>query len=355
MSRIKILLTDGSSPAALQAISALGRRYIIDVCDPRPASCPARYSRFVRRAFPCPSFGVSPISYAEFLVRRLKAEHYDVLLPTHDQTYLLARFRKELEALTRLPVPEFAAVEQIHDRVNFARLLGQLGLGHAEADVGMPPNTAQGVFQRGRLLAFHASQVHRASAGVVSRQAMYQPTVRDDLARLGAHLDWHGALTVQYAVEPTTGRSIYNTAHARLGETANAVANNVNLPDWLVQVALARGELSPMPEKRANSRCARTHDFLAGLRSRALDTGSRRQVLRELWRVVNEEDIYRKSSDERHGRGAGAFNLIPAAAAIFRLLQSPQSTNKPDDSHAEDYVLSEQTLQVIRKLSGKLL
>src|SRR5262245_15983579 len=91
MRRVKILLTDVTSPAALQAIGALGRRYVIDVSDPRPLLCPARYSGFVRRTLGCPNFGLNPISFAEFLVRRLKAERYDVLFPTHDQTYLVAR------------------------------------------------------------------------------------------------------------------------------------------------------------------------------------------------------------------------------------------------------------------------
>lgn len=355
MRRLKILLTDGTSLAALQAISALGRRFVIDVCDPRPLLCPARFSGFVRRTLGCPSFGVSPISFAEFLVRRLKAERYDVLFPTYDQTYLVARFRKELQTLVQLPVPDVTAVEQVHDRANLARLMNTLGLAHVAADAGTPPNTAQAVFQHGRLLAFHASKVRvRGSAGVVARQTLHQPLVRDDLTCLGAHLDWHGALTVEYAVDAATGRHVYYEVHARLGETANAVASGVNLPQWLVRVALADGPLSAMAAKRASARMARTHNVLAALLSTARDTGSRRAIVRELADIVNEKGVYAGSCDELTASDRGFMRFVPAAANVLRLLLWPNAAGKIN-AYADSHVLTAQTQQVIRKLTGKLL
>ncbi|MBM4071572.1 MAG: hypothetical protein FJ271_21955 [Planctomycetes bacterium] len=356
MSRIKILLTDGTSPAALQAINALGLggHHVIDVCDPRPVSCPARFNRCVRRTLRCPSFSVCPISYAEFLLRRLKAERYDVLLPAHDQTYLAARFRKELEALTRVPVPDFAAVEQIHDRLRFSRLMEELELAQAPPH-DVPPNTAQGVFQHGRLLAFHASQVRvRGSAGVVVREALQQPDVRDDLARLGARLDWHGALSVDYSVDAATGRPMYIEAHARLGETANAVTTGVNLPQWLVRVALADRPLSAMPPPSA-SRATRTHSSVTGLLSMAHDTGSRWAIVSQLADVMSEKGISAQSCDEWNAPEGNMLQMLPAAATILRILLWPGTADSLVKEHSDSYVLSEQTLQVIHKLSGKLL
>src|SRR5262245_53068395 len=108
MHDVRILLSEGSSLSARQALSALGQlRCTIDVCDSHPRRCLARLLRYVHWIFRSPLFATVHAGYLQFVVARLKAERYDVLLPVHDQAYLLSRFRDDLTPLAGLAVPPF--------------------------------------------------------------------------------------------------------------------------------------------------------------------------------------------------------------------------------------------------------
>src|SRR5215470_11456352 len=101
--RLKILLTEGSSLSARHTLSALGPLgHTIDVCDPRPPMCLARFSRYTRRLHRCPPFAGDPAGYLEFILAQLRSQRYDVLFPVHDQAFLLSRYRDDLVKLTGL-------------------------------------------------------------------------------------------------------------------------------------------------------------------------------------------------------------------------------------------------------------
>src|SRR4051794_12881577 len=93
--RLKILFTEGSSVSARQAVYDLGGQHTIDVLDPS-GLCQCRFSRLVRRWYRCPPYAADPCAYLSFLRERLAAEEYDVLLPLHDEIYLLSRVRDSL-------------------------------------------------------------------------------------------------------------------------------------------------------------------------------------------------------------------------------------------------------------------
>src|SRR5437868_10623342 len=111
---VRVLLTEGSSLSARQTLYALSYAGAhIDVCDPAPHSCLARYSRLVGNCYRCPSFTADPLGYLEFLKEHTRAQAYDVLFPVHDQVYLLARCRHLFKGTVGLAVPQFAALERL--------------------------------------------------------------------------------------------------------------------------------------------------------------------------------------------------------------------------------------------------
>ncbi len=126
-SPLNILFSEGSSTSARQSISALGHwGYTIDVCDPQRL-CLGRFSRYVRAWQRCPSFArAAGTSTSAFLSIGCSNERYDVLLPTHDQVFLLSRYRDDLGRLTGLAVPDFESVRAVQSKIRFAELLRQL-------------------------------------------------------------------------------------------------------------------------------------------------------------------------------------------------------------------------------------
>ena len=90
---LRVLLSEGSSTSAREAITILGLAgHHVEVCDPS-LWCLARYSRFVRKFHRCPGLRTDPAGFLRFVEHLLAARHFDVLLPTHEQGFLFARVR----------------------------------------------------------------------------------------------------------------------------------------------------------------------------------------------------------------------------------------------------------------------
>jgi predicted ATP-grasp superfamily ATP-dependent carboligase len=401
--RLKILLTEGSSLSARQTLYALGGRTIIDVCDPKPFLCLARYSRFVRTCHRCPPFAVDPVGYMDFLVKLLKKEHYDILFPTHDQVYLVSKFRLTFAPLAALAVPDFPALERVQSKSAFADLLQALNLprpetakvkdpkkltgcptpcyvklpfstggagvwhvenrrslealtnrleangylnGSGEILVQQPaPGTlcvAQSVFQNGRLLAAHTYQARAQGVGgsAYARVSVSHPVVLDHLRTLGEHLHWHGALMLDYLFDPATG-PVYIEANPRIGETVNALESGLNLCELLLQVALDR-PTKPSGQPKPG---ARTHSILMGLLALAQRSGKRRLVLAELCRALAGRGIYTGSLDELTRLRHDFPSLIPAVFLAAQLLVNPGSARTIVSGAVKNYGLTETTLK----------
>jgi len=128
LARLRILVSEGSSLSAREAITALGRAGCrIEVCDPS-GLCLARFSRFVRRVHRCPHFASDPAAYYGFIRELLASGRYDVLYPAHEQVYLFARQRTPLSALAGVPVPSFDAIERVQGKVAMAATFKRLGI-----------------------------------------------------------------------------------------------------------------------------------------------------------------------------------------------------------------------------------
>ena len=58
------------------------------------------------------------------------------------------------------------------------------------------------MFGRGELLGFHAYRqlAEGAGGGDARKASVRRDGIRADLARIGKHLDWHGALSIDDAV-----------------------------------------------------------------------------------------------------------------------------------------------------------
>ncbi len=408
--RLKILLTEGSSLSARHTLYALGSAgHTIDICDPKPL-CIARFSRFVRAWHRCPSFVADPKGYIQFLTDRLRAEHYDVLLPVHDQVYLLSRFRDHFTRLTGLAVPEFAAMEQLQSKASLIRVLDSLKipfpptrlartreelertcefpcyikLAHSTAGCGVwlvrnrdelaevlttieqsgvldggteilvqQPAAgvfcvSQSVFQHGRLIAVHCYQARALGVGGSARAriSVSHPIVAEHHRRIGAHLNWHGALNLEYFFDPTTGQPSYVDANPRIGETLNATLSGLNLCELLLSVSLDESIACPPPPKTG----VRTHSVVMSLMAVAQRSESRWKVLKELKDAWLNADVYSRSQDELTRPQEDLLSLLPGAVVAIQLLTQPRIAQRIVRRTVDNYALSEAAVRAIREL-----
>ena len=129
-SRIRILLSEGSSTNVREMISALGPLgYTLDICDPNPL-CMGRFSRYIHKVYRCPISGSDPIGYLKFILSLLKQQPYDVLFPANEQAYLFAWAKDRLSPLVGLAVADFAAFNRLQTKAAFMQVLDELQLPH---------------------------------------------------------------------------------------------------------------------------------------------------------------------------------------------------------------------------------
>ena len=404
--RLRVLLSEGSSTSAREAITALGLAgHTIEVCDP-DRFCLARFSRFVHRLHRCPGLAADPVGFLAFARDLVTRERFDVLLPIHEQGYLFAKAQRELGAHAGLALPSFESYAAAHSKVGFSRILSELDLPQpattfvasaedaraaarypvvlksalgtasrstfivhdasemeqaladldargAFADIVLmqqfvdgPVEHAQAVFARGQLIAMHAYRqtARGAGGGPAAKESVHRPAVHTHLARIGEHFAWHGALSVDYIL---TDMPRYIDCNPRLVEPMSAHLAGVDLTGALLRVSL--GETPrPLPETREG---VRTHLAMQALLGCALAGGSRRDVLRECAQLLTRRGLYAGSLEELTPVHADWPSALPASAVALALLADPASARRMAERGWGAHLLTPESMRIIRDLS----
>jgi len=373
----RVLVSEGSSLSARQAVTALGMAgHRVGVCDADPL-CLGRSSRFVTHYYRCPAIGKDPWAYLDFVLGILSQGSWDVLFPTHEQAFLFSRERARIPPGIGLAVADFRSFLQVQGKAALVRTLERLSIPQPAARVirtreellcerrfpfylkadyatastavwrirsaeelqskrleggqeFVVQETADGilervqaVFDRGRLVAMHGyrQMAGGLGGGDISKLSVNRPNVRDYLELLGGELRWHGALSLDYIVERESQIPLFIDANTRLVEPMNAVFSGVNLADILVRVST--GE--PVATVDPNGREVRTHMLLMGLLSAAAARARRLDVIAELIRAIRGRGLYAGSREELLPVRIDYKSLFPLAYVLTRLLLNPKS------------------------------
>jgi glutathione synthase/RimK-type ligase-like ATP-grasp enzyme len=188
----------------------------------------------------------------------------------------------------------------------------------AQQPAAGPLVMVQAVFAGGEMVAFHACERARegVAGGASHKRGRLLPRAREQMARLGAALTWHGALSADVIDGPEG--PVFIDINPRLVEPANALASGVDLTGALVQVAL-EGTSRPQPDGTPG---ARTHQLLLAVLA-AGQRGRRRDVARELADAALRRGSYRDSREElTPGRG-DLLGPVPVAVAALATLAWP--------------------------------
>jgi glutathione synthase/RimK-type ligase-like ATP-grasp enzyme len=184
-----------------------------------------------------------------------------------------------------------------------------------------PLAMVQAVFARGELVAFHACQRVRegASGGASHKLGLVLPEAREHMARLGAALGWHGALSADVIIGPDGPRFI--DINPRLVEPVNALDSGVDLAGALVEAARAPARSGSVQPQPAAVPGVRTHQLLLAVLG-AAHQGGRRAVARELVQAVLNRGEYQGSREElTPGRGDPLAPLPVMVIALATLIR----------------------------------
>jgi predicted ATP-grasp superfamily ATP-dependent carboligase len=379
---LRILLSEGTSTSAREAVTLLGLPgHRVDVCDPAAAGL-ARFSRFVRIYRRCPGMRDDPLGFLRFIEGLLVTGDYDVLLPIHEQGFLFARAQERLRPLAGLALPSFASYRTAHSKAGFSRMVSELGLPQPEtqivasvdalhaaarfpcviktaigtasrgvwmvrdgadlalamreleagngfagevlvqARVAGATEKAQGVFCRGELVGFHAYRqiMEGAGGGDAIKRSVRRDCVRDDLAAIGRHLAWHGALSIDFIMSDDDSGPFYIDCNPRLVEPMAAYLAGVDLVDLLLRISL--GETPDVaPATRED---VVTHQAMQVLLGRAQRGGDRRDLLRICRDIWCRRGDYAGSTEELAPVRIDWLSAVPLVMTALLLVMSPR-------------------------------
>jgi predicted ATP-grasp superfamily ATP-dependent carboligase len=380
---LRVLVSEGSSTSSREAITILGLSGPhVEVCDPTPW-CIARFSRFVKKFHRCPPLRDDPKGYLGFVEMLLEGGRFDVLLPTHEQGFLFARVAERLGGRVGLALPSFDSYRTAHNKARFSRLLAELALpqpktaivtsaedlrraiyfpaavktavGTASRGVWQIENErdldrvtdelaaadafsdavlvqkwiagttekAQSVFCRGKLIGFHAYRqiALGVGGGEAIKESASRPNVRAMLEKIGERLAWHGALSVDYLLPKDDPTPQLVDCNPRLVEPMSAYLAGTDLVDLLLRIS-RDGTPVALPESRAG---ARTHLAMQALLGCAARGGTRRDLVRESFRLWNGREPYDASYEELTPMQADWISAVPAGLTMLVLLASPHA------------------------------
>jgi predicted ATP-grasp superfamily ATP-dependent carboligase len=380
---LRVLLSEGSSTSAREAITVLGLAgHMVEVCDPS-SWCLGRFSRFVKKFHRCPPLRDDPAGYLAFVEKLLASNRFDVLLPTHEQGFLFARVAERLKRNAGLALPAFDSYRAAHSKAGFSRLLSTLRLPQpatrivvsesaVRASIRFPAviktsvgtasrgvfivreaadldraaqeltaggafpgevlvqefvagtvEKAQSVFCRGQLLGFHAYRqvAPGIGGGEAIKESVSRPKVRTMLEAIGEKLAWHGALSIDYLVPERDPTPRLIDCNPRLVEPMSAYLAGTDLVGLLLLVSWGETP-APRPESRTGVRTHLAMQALLGLASRG---GTRRDLLRECFRLARGRKPYDGSQEEMTPVRADWLSAVPLGLTGGLLLVRPSA------------------------------
>lgn len=404
----RILLSEGSSLSARQTLSCLGwAGHHVEIMS-SDAACLARFSRFCRKLHVTPKPGTDPEGYLEALLRILRERHIEVLVPTHEQAYLLAAARHRLPTDVAVALSDFANFERVQSKAALADTLAGLGVpqpptrvihaveelpatqvypffakaayGTASAGVWKIDDRAawqallpqlqslglfadglviqqpvagqlhrtQAVFDRGRLVAIHAYRqlAIGTGGGDVLKQSV-RPAVDGLVERLGGALQWHGALSFDYLL--ADGLPYFIDCNPRLVEPVNAWYAGVDMAGALLAVSLGQAPpRQPMPREGVRTRMG-----LMSVLAAAWDHRTRGAVIRELMALISHSGRYRDTVEELTPVWRDPASAFPLLYIVGLMLAAPQKVERFSGANVNQHMLTLPAIAQIKRWAAE--
>lgn len=407
---ITALFPEGSSLTARQALTALGEKgYRVDICDPNPY-CICRFSKFTNKVYKCPPLGIDPAGYYRFISRLIRKNHYDVLLPIHEQAFLFSKKSSALLKDVHLAISQFSGFEVLQSKLEFARLLERLDIpqpapqfvktegelkkiafpyyakcpygtagkgtwlidhankrtevtaflqskGYLNGDSELLVQEAvrgvlcviQSLFNHGELVGAHSYRLCSEGVGgsASAKIGVDHPAVKDYLKKVGKTLHWHGCLMLDYIYDEASASPFFIEANPRLGETMNATLSGFNIAENLIKLSI--GELPAVSIKTRPG--VKTHSLIAILLGMASKGANRRRLIQEGFKAIFKRGKYRHSREVLTNVKDDWLSFIPLVFTIFQLLLKPGSAIGLASHAIDAYAISDNAVAQIRKMT----
>lgn len=377
--KLRILLTEGASTSAREAVTALGLAgHHIEILDP-DAHCICRFSRFVSRVHRCPPIATHPKAYLEFALELARTGKFDVILPIHEQGLAFSKVPQRIPDGVGIALPTYEAYSTGLDKWRFSQIMRELDIPQPDTrtvetaadipDVGLPfivkrPMStasrgvqivrtqddvaaarvqiggehgpiliqefidaplehAQLLFDHGRFVAMHGYRqiIRGAGGGEALKESVWRPRVKSEMEKFAKALNWHGALSLDYLYKDEV--PYFVDCNPRLVEPMSAHFAGLDLAGLLVRISLGESPEEAPPSQQG----VRTRLSLQALLGAALRHNSRVEIIREIFRFMTASGEYADSVEELTPVRLDWMSALPCAATGFAVLMHPKTSH----------------------------
>ncbi|BCJ89702.1 phosphoribosylglycinamide formyltransferase 2 [Terrihabitans soli] len=398
--RLRILLTEGASTSAREAVTALGLAgHHIEIMDP-DVHCISRFSRFVRKVHRCPPIASHPKAYLEFALELSRTGQFDVLLPIHEQGLIFSKALHRIPEGTSIALPAYEAYSTGLDKWTFSQKMRELGMPQPQtrvidnaADIpdpgtpfivkrpmstasrgvqvvktkddaaaarvqtggehgpiiiqdfiDAPLEHAQLLFDHGRFVAMHGYRqiIRGAGGGEALKESVWRLRVKTEMEKFAKALNWHGAISLDYLWKDET--PYFVDCNPRLVEPMSAHFSGLDLAGLLVRISLGESPEEAPPSKTG----VRTRLSLQALLGAALRHNSRIEIIREIFRFMTASGEYSDSVEELTPVWLDWMSALPCAATGLAVLVYPKTSHILPSRGWGAGLLTAESIRIIR-------
>jgi len=411
MKKIKILLSEGSSISSRQALSVFGQAgYHIELCSYEFITM-SRFSRYTKKIHKVPRPNLFPAEYIESLLKIVKKNKFDLLIPVQEETFLLARYADKFQNYTNLPIASFESMDQLQSKVKFALLLEKLHIPSPNTQIvsslkelkaaAMPGyyikteySTASSglfkirgnsldsiyedmdvddyfkkggrlivqqpidgyfemlaaVFDHGLLKGIHIARRLQEGykGGATSKFGINRSDVVAYVQKLGKHLNWHGYLALEYLYDPEKSQPLFIDSNPRAVELYTASLNDVDLGKIIVDVALGKKDTDTFLKQSAEKK---THMLMFYLFKIANEKESKKMLWQEFWNWLKGSDHYEDSMEELHPFTNDWPSIISLLYILLGLTWNINWSKNLVKKNIEKYSFRLEQIQAIKKMN----
>jgi predicted ATP-grasp superfamily ATP-dependent carboligase len=122
------LITFARNRMAYTALRSLSRRGVRVVMGDSFSPSMGFYSRYCQEHFVYPSPYLFPERFIEALAQKARSTGCRVIMPMHEEGYIIARYRDRLTPYAKVPLPDYDQIMMLHSKDRFYGYSEKLGL-----------------------------------------------------------------------------------------------------------------------------------------------------------------------------------------------------------------------------------
>ena len=125
---MNVIVTHTNNRIAYVAVKSLARRGLNIITADHHRLSMSFFSRYSANRFIYPSPYSDPDRFLQCLVEKIRHYRCDFILPTYEETFLVAKHQKILSDYTNLILPAYEAIMEVHNKDQLMRLAQKLGI-----------------------------------------------------------------------------------------------------------------------------------------------------------------------------------------------------------------------------------